>query len=127
MFCSKCGTQNVSGEHFCKNCGCLLEAQGNGSTNSNLTSDYVQDAVNPNMKKWAVWSVVIPAIAIFLYMFIGLSVYMAIFIAVVGFSFAKKGELGDRKLATVGKVLNGILTGLAIVMFVILLITSFTS
>ena len=34
MFCQKCGTQNVYGERFCKNCGCLLENTNQQSVNS---------------------------------------------------------------------------------------------
>ena len=72
------------------------------------------------MKKWAILSIIIPAIAIVWYLFIGLSVYIAVIIASVGFSFAKKGEVSDKKLALVGKILNGILVGLAIVMLILI-------
>ena len=139
MFCKNCGTQNNSNERFCKNCGTLLEngqisqqANNTGSQNQQYTnmngklnSNYVNQAVNPNMKKWAILSVVIPVAAIIWYMFVGLSFYLAIFIATAGFGFAQKGEMADKKLATIGKIANGILMGLAIVMLVLQLIGIF--
>ena len=133
MYCSKCGFLNNNGEKYCKNCGVLLEEnQVQQPTNNNvdnqqfqnntgnLSSTYVNNAINPNMKKWAILSIIIPAIAIVWYLFIGLSVYIAVIIAAVGFSFAKKGEVSDKKLALVGKILNGILVGLAIVMLILI-------
>lgn len=130
MFCIKCGTQNNNGEKFCKNCGVLLE---NGQTqqqinniNSRLDSNYVNKGINPNMKKWAILSVIVPVVAIIWYIFIGLSFYLAILIAATGFSFAQKGEMADKKLATIGKVANGILIGLALIMLVLQLLVIFT-
>lgn len=133
MYCSKCGFLNNNGEKYCKNCGVLLEEnqvqqpttnnvdnQQFQNNTGNLSSTYVNNAINPNMKKWAILSIIIPAIAIVWYLFIGLSVYIAVIIAAVGFSFAKKGEVSDKKLALVGKILNGILVGLAIVMLILI-------
>ena len=124
MFCTKCGTQNNNGEKFCKNCGILLENNQNQQySNTNGTDpNYVNKAVNPNMKKWAILSIIVPVIAIIWYIFIGLSSYLAILIAAAGFGFAKKGEMANKKLATIGKVANGTLTGLAIVMFILQLL-----
>ncbi len=138
MFCTKCGTQNNNGERFCKNCGVILEntqsqsqQQTNNINNQNqqysnmnggLDPNYVNQAVNPNMKKWAILSIIVPTVAIIWYIFIGLSFYLAILIAAVGFRFAQKGEMADKKLATIGKVVSGILVGLAVVMFILLFI-----
>jgi len=169
MYCSKCGSQNINGERFCKGCGTLLENNqpqqlvnnvnvqpqqpiNNGiaeqpannyqqsanqqsmynqpsnsqyqNNSSRLDSNYVSKAVNPNMKKWAILSIVVPIIAIIWYWFIGLSFYLAIAIAAAGFGFAEKGKMSNKKLATIGKVLNGILCGLAIVMLVLQLIVT---
>lgn len=100
----------------------------NNTQNYNgLDQNYVNNAVNPNMKKWATWSVVVPIAGIIFYLFIGLSFYLAIVIAAAGFSFAQKGEMGNPKLAKVGKVLNGVLVAIAIVMFVMQLILAFNS
>lgn len=126
MFCSKCGMQNKNGEKFCKNCGCLLESnQQNVTANGNLDPNYVNRAVNPNMKKWAILSIVVPVVAIIWYIYIGLSFYLAILIAAAGFGFAQKGEMSNVKLATIGKVANGILVGLAVVMLILQLIGVF--
>ena len=95
--------------------------------NGNLDSNYVQNAVNPNMKKWAILSIVVAVAGLVWYWFIGLSFYLAILIAAAGFGFAQKGEMADKKLATVGKVANGILVGMAIVMFILQLIGAFAS
>lgn len=133
MFCTKCGMQNNNGEKFCKNCGVLLDNneklqptnnvsnQNQQYSNSNVGLDpnYINQAVNPNMKKWAILSVVIPIIAIIWYIFIGLSFYLAILIAAAGFEFARKGEMANKKLAIAGKVANGVLVGLAIIMLIL--------
>ena len=99
MYCSKCGSQNVNGERFCKTCGSLLENnqpqqpvnnmngqlqqpmnnqqpvnnvnpatqqfqqpmnQQYSNNNGGLDPKYVEQAVNPNMKKWAILSIVVP-------------------------------------------------------------------
>lgn len=180
MNCQKCGTPNVSGERFCKNCGCILEnanqqpvssqsqqfvsqqsqeqpyAQTNMNANindqqnmntnvnyqqpmynnnmnannglnmnGNLNSNYVQQAVNPNMKKWAILSIVVPVAGMIWYWFIGLSFYLAILIAAAGFGFAQKGEMANKKMAVVGKVLNGMLCAMAIIMLILQLIGAF--
>ena len=133
MFCSNCGTQNSQGEMFCHECGMRLEntsqpqagSQQNMQYSNNtgtLNQAYIDKAVNPNMKIWAILSIIIPAVAIIWYWFIGLSFLLAIVIAGMGISFAQKVEMADKKLATIGKVLNGALFGLAIVMFILTLI-----
>lgn len=151
MFCSKCGFQNNQGEMFCKQCGTRLDngiqqpqqnntnqfiqpqqninpqVSNNYSNSGTLDQNYIDKAVNPNMKKWAILSVVVPAVAIIWYWFIGLSFYIAIMLATAGFGFAQKGEMANKKLAIIGKVLNGILAGIAIVMFILQLINAFNS
>lgn len=150
MLCTKCGAENNANERFCRNCGNLIAEQqfqnnqqqatnygqqtvnNNQQTymnnqNGNLDSNYVQNAVNPNMKKWAILSIVVAVAGLVWYWFIGLSFYLAILIAAAGFGFAQKGEMADKKLATVGKVANGILVGMAIVMFILQLIGAFAS
>ena len=152
MFCSKCGFQNNQGEMFCKNCGTRLEnnnqqqapqnptnqfiqpqqninpqVSNNYSNNGTLSQNYIDKAVNPNMKKWAILSVVVPAVTIIWYWFIGLSFYIAIMLAAAGFGFAQKGDMANKKLATIGKVLNGILAGMAIVLFILQLINTYNS
>lgn len=139
MFCSKCGCQIANGERFCRNCGCLIEntqmqntmqnpnlnGQANLNQNySNFNPNYVNNVENPNMKKWAILSILIPSVAIIWYTFIGLSFYIAIFIGAAGFEFAKKGEIASKKMALTGRILNGILCGLAIVMLIINLIVA---
>lgn len=158
MYCSKCGTQNMNGERFCKNCGTLLENsqsqqqvnnmngqfqqpmnnvnpatqqfqqpmnQQYSNNNGGLAPKYVDQAVNPNMKKWAILSIVVPVVGIIWWWFIGLNLYLAIFIASTGFGFAEKGKMANKKLATIGKVCSGVLVGMAVVMVVLQLIEIF--
>lgn len=80
------------------------------------------EQVNSDMKIWAVLSVIIPAIAIVWYYFIGMSVILAIIFAAMSLAFAKKGAVADSKLAKIGKILSYILIGLAIVMFIVQLL-----
>lgn len=134
MFCTKCGAQNNNGERFCNKCGSLLQnaqypqqtVNGENSQYSSggLTPDYINKAVNPNMTKWAILSIAIASVGIVWYWFIGLSVYIAAFLSAAGFSFAQKGEMSNKKLSTIGKVLNGILAGMAIVMLALNIINN---
>lgn len=101
------------------------QVSNNYFNNGTLSQDYIDKTVNPNMKKWAILSVVVPAVAIIWYWFIGLSFYIAIMLAAAGFGFAQKGEMANKKIAVIGKVLNGILAGMAIVMFILQLISAF--
>lgn len=98
----------------------------NNNWTPNQNQAYIDKAVNPNMKKWAIISIVVPIVAIIWYWFIGLSFYIAIFIAAAGFGFAQKGEMANKKMAIIGKVLNGILAGMAIIMLILQLIAAFT-
>lgn len=121
MFCSKCGTKNDNGEVYCKNCGCLLnnQSQNNNQPTSNLDPNYADKAINPNMKKWAILSIVIGVGGIIFYWFIGLTVYIAIILASAGFSFAAKGKIESKKIALIGQIANGILFAMAIIMFIL--------
>jgi len=103
------------------------QVSNNYSNSGTLDQNYIDKAVNPNMKKWAILSVVVPVVGIIWYWFIGLSFYIAIMLAAAGFGFAQKGEMANKKLAIIGKVLNGILAGMAIIMFILQLITAFNS
>lgn len=103
------------------------QVSNNYSNSGTLDQNSIDKAVNPNMKKWAILSVVVPAVAIIWYCFIGLSFYIAMILAAAGFGFAQKGEMANKKLAIIGKVLNGILAGMAIVMFILQLINAFNS
>lgn len=117
MYCPKCGYQNNELEKYCSKCGWLFE-----NTNQN---DY-KNIENSKANKYAIFSIIIPVVAIIWYAFIGLSFYLAIIIASIGFGFAKKGEVANKKCAIIGNVLNGILCGLAIVIFIIKLILVFS-
>lgn len=95
------------------------------NNNDSLDTKYVEQAVNPNMKKWAILSIVVPVAGIIWYWFIGLNLYLAIFIAATGFGFAEKGKMANKKLATIGKVCNGVLIGMAIIIFILQIIEIF--
>jgi len=122
MFCSKCGSQNINGERFCKNCGILLENNQPQQTINNTNGQIQQSmnidkAVNPNMKIWAILSIIVPIIGILWFWFIGLSLYLAILIACVGYVFSDKGKVSNKKLSNIGNLLNGIFIGMVIVVF----------
>ena len=74
------------------------QVSNNYSNSGTLDQNYIDKAVNPNMKKWAILSVVVPAVAIIWYWFIGLSFYIAIMLSAAGFGFDQKGEMANKKL-----------------------------
>lgn len=130
MFCGKCGSENNANERFCRNCGNLITGQqflnnqqpvNMNNQSGNLAPNYVQKSVNPKMTRWAILSIIVPVAGIILYMTIGLSFYLAMLIVAAGFGFAQKGEMSAKKLATVGKVANGTLAGIAIISYILLL------
>jgi len=92
------------------------------SNNGNLNPNYVNQAVNPNMKKWAIFSIIIPIIGFLWFLFIGIPIWIAVALAATGFSFAEKGKMASKKLSTTGKVLNGIFVGFIIVAYILTVI-----
>lgn len=124
MFCKYCGSSINNEDKFCIGCGRLV--QNNESTtienHEEIKTAYMEESINPNMRKWAVLSIVIPVVAIIWYIFIGLSFYIAVLIASVGLSFAKKGEMADAKLAKIGTVLNYILMIIAVIMLILIIL-----
>ena len=106
-----------------QNNGDFRQAQVN--TNYNQPYQNYDNIVNPSMKKYAILSIVIPAVSIFVYLFIGLTVYIAIFLSALGFNFAKKGALYSKKLSRIGYVLNTILIVMAVLVWIVLLIATF--
>ena len=143
-FCGGCGTpvpiqNNIQqNENIAQNIETPNIQQNNNNVNQNngnygqaqLNSNYNQtyqnydNIVNPNMKKYAILSIVIPSISLFLYFFVGLTVWIAICLSALGFNFAQKGKLYSEKLAKIGYVLNTILLVVAILMWIILLIAT---
>lgn len=93
----------------------------------NVNSNYINQAINPDMKKWAILSIIIPIAGMIFYWFIGLSVYLALVIAACGFEFAKKGEMADKNLAKIGKVLNSLLCIMALIVLIIQFFGIFTA
>lgn len=94
----------------------------NSGANANNAQAYqnYDKIINPSMKKYAIFSVVIPAISIFVYWNIGLTSYIAILLAILGFNFAKKGRMHSKTLSTIGYILNSILVAMAIFMYIMI-------
>lgn len=149
MFCSKCGRIIEENTKFCGGCGTPVPAHNNTMSQENViqnkeeqnyntyvdqgqvqTNYYNQayqnydNVVNPSMKKYAILSIVIPAVSIFVYLFIGLTVYIAILLSALGFNFAKKGALYSKKLSKIGYILNTILIVMAVLVWIMLLIAT---
>ena len=142
MFCNKCGRRIEENTKFCGGCGTPVPVQnyvqqnenvnqnnenyGQVQVNANYNQPYqnYDNIVNPSMKKYAILSIVIPAVSIFVYLFIGLTVYIAIFLSALGFNFAKKGALYSKKLSKIGYVLNTILIVMAVLVWIVLLIAT---
>lgn len=149
MFCSKCGRIIEENTKFCGGCGTPVPAHNNTMSQENViqnkeeqnyntyvdqgqvqTNYYNQayqnydNVVNPSMKKYAILSIVIPAVSIFVYLFIGLTVYIAILLSALGFNFAKKGALYSKKLSKIGYILNTILIVMAVAVWIVLLIAT---
>ncbi len=151
MFCKKCGTLIEEGTRFCGNCGTPVEIvqqqdpsnnsnnpitslnnnvssndtyNNQGNINYNPNNENYDNIINPSMKKYAILSIVIPSVALLVYFIIGLSFYIAILLAIVGFSFAKKGKMYSKRMSAVGVALNTILTVVACIMLVLLTISA---
>lgn len=140
-FCGNCGTpvefvqqQNTTNNINSQPVNPVTDTNSNISSNNtynsqqnvnyNPNNENYDNIINPSMKKYAILSIVIPSIALFVYFFIGLSFYIAILLAGVGFSFAQKGKMYSKKMSTAGVVLNTILTVVACIMLVILIISA---
>ena len=96
----------------------------NGNINQNYNT-VPNNTKAPNSTLWAILSIVLPTASIIFYWFIGLTVYIALGLAGIGFYFAKRGK-DSKVLSTIGKVLSGILAGLAVMMFILGLINQFS-
>lgn len=75
-------------------------------------------------KKYGVISIVIGAGGLIFYFFIGLSVWIALVLCSLGINMANKSKLSAPGLSKCGMILNIILGIVAIVMWILLLITS---
>lgn len=136
MYCKKCGKLIEENAKFCGGCGTPapiqndLQKSENIYQNNNINSgNYNQTKINsnynptyqnydniirPNMKIYAIGSIVIPVISFIVYYCKGISVSIAFFLSALGFSFAKKGKMYNNVLSIIGYILNGLLLGLAI-------------
>lgn len=146
-FCGKCGTpvelvnnptQNAENNNIEENNniqqtvnpisntnqGTKINYNAQNTNNYNNQQNYDR-IVNPSMKKYAIASVAIPAVAILVYWFIGLTIYIAILLAGLGYNFANKGKLYNKTLSTIGYILNTILIIMAIVVGISMLIEAF--
>ncbi len=90
-----------------------IDYNAQNMNNYNNQQNY-DNIVNPSMKKYAIASVAIPAVAILVYWFIGLTIYIAILLAGLGYNFSNKGKLYNKTLSTIGYILNTILIIMAI-------------
>lgn len=130
MFCNNCGRVIEDNSKFCGKCGAKIEESKVDNNIENLkvevdsnnseesSNQNYKDRTEQTAKKEAIASVIIPAIAIFVYTFIGLSIFLAVFIAGIGFECAKGGKKYSKKLSTTGYVLNGILCVMAVIMYI---------
>lgn len=130
MFCNNCGRVIEDNSKFCGKCGAKIEESKVDNNIENLkvevdsnnseesSNQNYKDRTEQTAKKEAIASVVIPAIAIFVYTFIGLNIFLAVFIAGIGFECAKGGKKYSKKLSTTGYVLNGILCAMAVIMYI---------
>lgn len=130
MFCNNCGRVIEGDAKFCGKCGAKVEKskfdnnieevelQVDSNNNEEFINQNCNEKTERSAKKEAIASVVIPAIAIFVYTFIGLSIFLAVFIAGIGFECAKGGKKYSKKLSTTGYVLNGILCAMAVIMYI---------
>lgn len=152
MFCNKCGRKIEENTKFCSECGEPVQnyvkqneniealntqqnynenknnenyEQTQVNANNNKASQNYDNIVNPSMKKYAVLSIIIPAISIFAYIFIGLTVSIAVLLSILGFSFAAKGALYSKKLSKIGYVLNTILVLMAVFVWIAIVFEAF--
>lgn len=121
MNCKNCGAQNTLGERYCKNCGYLLQTETDNDLNLQNNNVNTQNIVIPNMKKYAILSIVIGGGGIIFAIFVGMSLLISLFLSGLGFSLAAKGMKANKTLAIIGYVLNGILLVIGIIIYLLLL------
>lgn len=138
MYCSKCGVQNTNNEQFCKNCGTLLNSEVTvtkdntiNQTNENninevnkeqLSVNEINKNINVDTKKYAIISIVTGAGGIFLFLFVGMSLWLSVILSALGFNCARKSVDNYKGLATLGYVLNGLLLVVGIIIYISVLV-----
>lgn len=143
MFCNKCGRKVEEGSKFCSSCGAAINNNQSSVIQSNLKNinegddtstttktinsenqfnESYNNIINPNMTKYAIASVAIPTVAIIIYWYIGLPVYVALIFGGLGYECAKKGKEANKTLSTIGYILNSILVIISIIMFFAIII-----
>ena len=85
---------------------------------NNTSSNYI-NSLDKNAKIYAILSIAIPAVSLFIYFFIGLSFIMAILLVAIGFSFTKKSYGYNSKMTNISIVLNIILAITAVLMYIV--------
>ncbi len=83
--------------------------------------------IDPNSKKIAIISIIIPIVAIIIWWFIGLSFLFAVILVGAGFGLSERAKAGEPKLAMIGKILNIIFLIFTIIMFILNVIGTFAS
>ncbi len=90
--------------------------------NQNTTNNNFNSVVKKDDKKYAIISIIIGALAIFIYIFVGLSVWLALIICSIGISLANKSKNSSPSLSKAGVIINTILGVIAIIMWILLII-----
>lgn len=98
----------------------------NASMNQNLVSDEKQfnSVTKKDDKKYAILSIVIGVGGILFYLFIGLSVWVALVLCSIGLGLSQKSKQSAPGLSKAGFIFNILLGVMAIIMWILLIIES---
>lgn len=91
--------------------------------NNNVEDKNFSQVVKKDDKKYAIISIILGVGSIILYFFVGLSVWIALVICSIGISLANKSKNSSPGLSKVGIIVNSILGILAVIMWILLIIT----
>jgi len=129
MLCNNCGKELDENATLCNYCNHSF------NTNKNLeVTDEQKNTTQPDnndsiimqyhLKLYSLIAIIIPAISLIIYKFLGLTGYICIVLSGFGYNFAIKGKKNNKSLSYIAYFLNGILLLIGILSFILFIIQS---
>jgi len=131
MICSKCGKELDGNTTLCKDCNHSFNIDKSLKENDEHKNDTQPDnndsiIIQYHLKLYSFMAIIIPAIALIIYKFLGLTGYICIVLSGFGYNFAVKGKKYSKPLSYIAYFLNSILLLIGILSFMLFIIQSLT-